>query len=166
MTSWMIGHYPIFKAAVSGAAVNDLVEQYTLGDGGLGRRITWGSPYAKPESLKKFVDQSPITYASKITTPTLITSDTGDVRVPHMQSFAMYRALRDNGVTVKFVAYPVSGHSPDDPVHGADVERRYVDWFSRYIGQSNTPRAATRDEVVGFVNRAAALVSKNGVACE
>ena len=166
MTSWMIGHYPIFKAAVSGAAVNDLVEQYTLGDGGLGRRITWGSPFSKPESLKKFVDQSPITYASKITTPTLIMSDTGDVRVPIMQSFAMYRALRDNGVPVKFVAYPVSGHSPDDPVHGADVERRYVDWFSRYIGQSNTPRAATRDEVVAYVNRAAALVSKNGVACE
>ena len=141
MTNWMIGHYPIFKAAVSGAAVNDLVEQYTLGDGGLGRRITWGSPYGKAESLKKYVEQSPITSASKIRTPTLIMSDTGDVRVPIMQSFAMYRALRDNGVPVKFIAYPVSGHSPEDPVHGADVERRYVDWFARYIGESSAPRA-------------------------
>jgi dipeptidyl aminopeptidase/acylaminoacyl peptidase len=166
MTSWMIGHYPVFKAAVSGAAVNDLVEQYTLGDGALGRRVTWGSPYSKPESLKKYIDQSPITYASKIKTPTLIMSDTGDVRVPIMQSFAMYRALRDNGVPVKFVAYPVGGHSPDDPVHAADVERRYVDWFSRYIGPSSTPRAATHAEVVDYVNRAASLVSKNGMSCE
>ena len=140
MTSWMIGHYDVFKAAVSGAAVNDLIEEYTLGDGGLGKRATWGSPFAKAESLKKYIDQSPITYASKIKTPTLIMSDTGDVRVPIMQSFAMYRALRDNGVPVKFIAYPVSGHSPDDPVHGADIERRYVEWFSRYLGGSNTAR--------------------------
>jgi hypothetical protein len=78
----------------------------------------------------------------------------------------MYRALRDNGVPVKFIAYPVSGHSPDDPVHGADVERRYVDWFTRYLGESNTPRAATHGEVAAYVGRAAALVGKNGASCE
>jgi dipeptidyl aminopeptidase/acylaminoacyl peptidase len=32
MTSWLIGHYDIFKAAVSGAAVNDLVHEYALSD--------------------------------------------------------------------------------------------------------------------------------------
>ena len=133
MTSWMIGHYPIFKAAVAGAAVNNLVDQYVLGDGGLGRRITWGSPFSGPENLKKYIDQSPITYAKNIKAPTLIMSDTGDVRVPITQSFEMYRALSDNGVPVKFIAYPVSGHSPEDPVHSADIQRRYVEWFSQYL---------------------------------
>ena len=33
MTSWMIGHYHIWKTAVSGAAVNDLIEEYDLSDG-------------------------------------------------------------------------------------------------------------------------------------
>jgi dipeptidyl aminopeptidase/acylaminoacyl peptidase len=133
MTSWMIGHYPIFKAAVSGAAVNNLVDQYVLGDGGLGRRLTWGSPFSGPDNLKKYIDQSPITYARNIKTPTLILSDTGDVRVPITQSFEMYRALSDNGVPVQFIAYPVSGHSPDDPVHGADIPRRYIEWFKKYL---------------------------------
>src|SRR5438067_6262145 len=32
MTSWLIGHYGVFKAAVSGAAVNNLVHEYTLSD--------------------------------------------------------------------------------------------------------------------------------------
>jgi dipeptidyl aminopeptidase/acylaminoacyl peptidase len=132
MTSWMIGHYPIFKAAVSGAAVNNLVDQYVLGDGGLGRRLTWGSPFSG-DNLKKYIDQSPITYVKNVKTPTLIMSDTGDVRVPIVQSFEMYRALSDNGVPVKFIAYPVSGHSPEDPVHSADISRRYVDWFSQYL---------------------------------
>jgi hypothetical protein len=69
-------------------------------------------------------------------------------------------------VPVKFVAYPVSGHSPEDPVHGADVERRYIDWFARYIGEANTPRAATHDAVVAYVGRAAALVAKSGASCD
>ena len=36
MTSWMIGHYHIWKAAVSGAAVNDLIDEYALADNGVG----------------------------------------------------------------------------------------------------------------------------------
>ena len=132
MTSWMIGHYPIFKAAVSGAAVNNLVDQYVLGDGGLGRRMTWGSPFTG-DNLKKYIEQSPITYAKNVKTPTLIMSDTGDVRVPIVQSFEMYRALSDNNVPVQFIAFPVSGHGPDDPVHQSEIDRRYIDWFKKYL---------------------------------
>jgi len=131
MTSWMIGHYPIFKAAVSGAAVNNLISSYVLGDSALGRRQTWGSPYTA-DNIKRYIEQSPITYASKIKTPTLILSDMGDVRVPAVESFEMYRALSDNGVETKFVAYPVSGHSPEDPIHQADIDRRYVEWFTAH----------------------------------
>ena len=133
MTSWMIGHYPIFKAAVSGAAVNNLVDQYVLGDNDRSRRLTWGSPYKGKDNIRKYVEQSPITYASDIKTPTLIMSDTGDVRVPVTQSYQMYRALRDNDVPVKFIAYPVGGHSPEDPLRSIDIEKRYVDWFARYL---------------------------------
>jgi dipeptidyl aminopeptidase/acylaminoacyl peptidase len=132
MTSWMIGHYPIFKAAVSGAAVNNLVDAYVLGDGGLSRRLTWGSPYTA-DNMKKYIEQSPITHAAKIKAPTLILSDTGDVRVPITQSFQMYHALKDNGVPVKFVAYPVGGHSPEDPAHQIDIDRRYVEWLAPYL---------------------------------
>ncbi len=132
MTSWMIGHYPIFKAAVSGAAVNNLIDQYNLGDSDRTRALTWGSPYVG-DNMKKYVEQSPITYAAKVKTPTLILTDTGDVRVPFTQSFQMYRALKDNGVTVKFIGYPVSGHFPEDPAHATDIEKRYVEWFSRYL---------------------------------
>ncbi|HEX7421295.1 MAG TPA: S9 family peptidase [Thermoanaerobaculia bacterium] len=134
MTSWMIGHYPtLFKAAVAGAAVNNLVDQYTLGDANVARAYAMGgSPYVG-DNMKKYIDQSPITYASKVKTPTLILSDLGDVRVPVTQSFQMYHALKDNNVPVKFIAYPVSGHSPEDPAHQSDIDHRYVDWFSQYL---------------------------------
>lgn len=134
MTSWMIGHYPtLFKAAVAGAAVNNLVDQYTLGDANVARAYAMGgSPYVG-DNMKKYIDQSPITYASKVKTPTLILSDMGDVRVPVTQSFQMYHALKDNNVPVKFIAYPVSGHSPEDPAHQSDIDHRYVDWFTQYL---------------------------------
>jgi len=133
MTSWLIGNYPTaFKAAVSGAAVNSMLDQYNLGDGNVQRATLWGSPY-KDENQKMYLDQSPITYASKVRTPTLILSNTGDARVPITQSFAMYRALRDNEVPTQFIAYPLSGHSPDDPVHQRDLDRRWMEWFARYL---------------------------------
>jgi dipeptidyl aminopeptidase/acylaminoacyl peptidase len=133
MTSWMIGHYPIFKAAVSGAAVNNLIDSYSLSDGNALRRYQYGGSPFVGDYVNIYREQSPITYAKNIKVPVLIMSDTGDYRVPITESYQMYHALKDNGVPVKFIAYPVTGHSPEDPVHAADILRRYVEWFSTYL---------------------------------
>lgn len=134
MTTWLIGNYPIFRAAVAGAPVTSWLDQYTLGDANVRRAYgLGGSPYTDPARMKLAIEQSPITYAPRVKTPTLIMSDTGDVRVPITQSFQYYHALRDNGVPVKFIAFPVAGHSPEDPVHLADITRRYVEWFAQYL---------------------------------
>jgi dipeptidyl aminopeptidase/acylaminoacyl peptidase len=139
MTSWMIGHYQIWKAAVSGAAVNSLVHAYNLADFNVTLRynvgtgpIGSGSPWTG-NNMQAYREQSPITFAAQIKTPTLILSDTADVRVPITQSYEMYHALKDNGVTVKFYAYPVPGHFPGDPVRTMDVYRRWVDWLDQYL---------------------------------
>jgi len=133
MTSWMIGHYHIWKAAVSGAAVNDLVAEATVSDG---NRVDYyamgGSPWVG-DNWKIYREQSPITYASQIKTPTLILCDTGDFRVPIVQSYEMYHALKDNGVTTQFFAYPVRGHFPSDPVRVEDVMTRWVGWINQYL---------------------------------
>jgi dipeptidyl aminopeptidase/acylaminoacyl peptidase len=91
-----------------------------------------GSPWKK-EYAKGYEEQSPITYAGAITTPTLIMHDTGDERVPITNSYAMYHALKDNGVTVKFIAIPTAGHDPSDPVHQSDIIRVSLDWFDQYL---------------------------------
>jgi dipeptidyl aminopeptidase/acylaminoacyl peptidase len=135
MTTWLLGNYPErWKAAVAGAAVTDWMDQYNLGDGNVrGGARFGGSPWTDAKRILSYREQSPISYASKIKAPTLILSDTGDHRVPITQSFELYHALRDNGVTTQFIAYPVSGHSPADPVHSRDVDRRWIAWFARYL---------------------------------
>lgn len=133
MTSWMIGHYHIWKAAVSGAAVNSMLEMYDLADGNVTERYSFGGSPWKGSFPKAYMDQSPITSATSISTPTLLMHDTGDARVPITNSYDMYHALKDNGVTVKFIAYPIPGHFPGDPVRVTDVYRRWIDWMDEYL---------------------------------
>lgn len=133
MTSWLIGHYQFWKAAVSGAAVNDLVHAYALSDFNVTERWSFGGSPWNGKLMAAYVAQSPITYASQIKTPTLILADTADERVPITQSYLMYHALKDNGVTVKFYAYPVPGHFPGDPIRSADVYRRWITWIDQYM---------------------------------
>jgi len=133
MTSWMIGHYHIWKTAVAGASVTDLVHAYNLSDFNVTQRYAFGgSPWAG-DFMKAYREQSPISYAASITTPTLILSDTADARVPITQSYFLYHAMKDNGVTVQFFAYPVPGHFPGDPVRTTDVYRRWIGWIDQYL---------------------------------
>ena len=133
MTSWLIGHYQIWKAAMAGAPVTDIYDEFNLSDGNVTVRYTFnGSPYVG-DNLKDYRAQSPITYASRMKTPTLIMHDTGDARVTVTQGYALYHALKDNGVPVKFIAFPVPGHFPGDPVRQMDVDRNWVEWMDKYL---------------------------------
>ena len=135
MTTWLLGNYPEkWKAAVAGAAVTDWLDQYNYGDANVRRAAAFGgSPYTDPKRMQQYLEQSPIYYVAKIKAPTLILSDTGDFRVPITQSYQLYHALMDNGIPTQFVAYPVSGHSPSDPVHSRDVDRRWIAWLGKYL---------------------------------
>jgi dipeptidyl aminopeptidase/acylaminoacyl peptidase len=133
MTSWLISHYHIWKAAVAGAAANSRADTYNLSDYNVIERFARGGSPWKKEYAKAYEEQSPITYAGAITTPTLILHDTGDPRVPIINSYALYHALKDNGVTVKFIAIPTAGHDPSDPVHQSDMFRAWLEWLDQYL---------------------------------
>jgi dipeptidyl aminopeptidase/acylaminoacyl peptidase len=148
MTSWLIGHYDIWKAAVTGASVTDLVDQYALADFNVQERFIFDgrSPFTA-ENMKDYVAQSPITYAARAKAPTLILSDTGDARVPVTQSYRLFHALKDNGVETRFVAFPVGGHFPGDPVRTRTVYRLWGDWMAEHLGASSETPAVPPDGV-------------------
>jgi dipeptidyl aminopeptidase/acylaminoacyl peptidase len=135
MTSWLIGHYQGWRGAVAGAAVTDLGDQYDLSDGNVGwKYFTGESPYT-PQGERLTREQWPITYIRNAKTPTLVLSTTGDVRVPVTQSYKLYRALTDLGVETRFIAYPVGGHGPGDPVRLMDWYTRWLDWIEAHDRQ-------------------------------
>ena len=134
-TAWLTTQFHNWRAAVAGAAIDDFVEDYA--DAGTGSGITkanfFGGPPYLGDHMKDYVAQSPITFAKDITTPTLIWSTTDDPVVPMVQSFAMYRALKDNGVPVRFVLYPASTHGPRDVVQAVDLSELWIGWLDKYM---------------------------------
>jgi dipeptidyl aminopeptidase/acylaminoacyl peptidase len=133
MTTWLAGHYPVWKAAVAGAAVTDWVEMYDLSDGNVTQsEATGASPYVG-DGMAVNRRQSPSSAMTKIRAATLIMCNTGDFRVPITQSFGLYRALKDNHVTTEFYAIPSGGHFPGDPLRQMDVYQRWVDWLQRFL---------------------------------
>src|SRR5439155_2959277 len=92
MTSWLIEHYHVWKAAVAGAAVTNLVDQYNMADFNLLERYGFSS-FASPwtgQALQAYRDQSPISYAVFCLKKKIILSDVRDARVTVTHSYELY----------------------------------------------------------------------------
>ena len=133
MTAWLTGHYGVWKAAVSGAALTDWVMDYTIAYYQMGDSYFMGGSPWLAKSADIWRAQSPIADAQNVKAPTLIMGDVGDGNVPLVNSYEWYHALRDNGVTVRFYAYPAHTHFPSDIDRQMDVMRRWVGWMRRYL---------------------------------
>jgi len=132
MTTWLIGHYTGWKAAMAGAAVIDLVDDYNLNDLSLFIRA-YGETLTFPKDLALMQEQSPGTYVDRMTTPLLLLSTTGDVRVPVTQSYKLYNALKERGRDVRMKLWPVAGHFPADPWRARDVDREWAAFFEERL---------------------------------
>jgi dipeptidyl aminopeptidase/acylaminoacyl peptidase len=134
MTSWLITHDARWKAAVSGAAVNDWIQYGAMTDAkSFTPEFIGAKPWSNSSLLSVYKSESPLTYADRVRTPTLILSDAGDFRVPTPLAYEFYHAVRATGTTVKFVIWPVNGHFPQDPVRAEDVYRQWEDWLVKYL---------------------------------
>lgn len=141
MTSWLIGNYPNeWTAAMAGAPVTDWEHQYNWGDGSIRQRYSFGGSPWVGDNAKRFKAQSPITYANKAKVPTLVMSNMEDFRVPPTQAFALYRALKDNGVETEFIGFTGRTHSSADPVNSRERNKLWLEWVKTHInGARVTP---------------------------
>ena len=133
MTTWLTGHYNVWKAAVAGAPLTDWVMDYTIAYYQTGDRYFFGSSPWTDAGWNIWREQSPITYVRNVKAPTLLMSDVDDANVPFVNAEEWYHGLRDNGVTVEFYAYPEPTHFPHDIVQTIDVYRRWVGWMEKYL---------------------------------
>jgi dipeptidyl aminopeptidase/acylaminoacyl peptidase len=133
MTAWMISKYHIWRAAVSGASVNDWITDYGTADDSLADvDLLHGSPFVG-RNAAEWRGVSAISYAADVTTPVLILSDVGDNRDPFATSSMYWRALRDNHKDATLRVWPISGHFPDDPVRIADIFHYWIDYIAQHF---------------------------------
>ena len=82
-----------------------------------------------------FEKASPIYYATRNRTPTLILHGKEDPRVHHSQSLELYRALKLLGqAPVRLVFYPGEGHGNARSAARLDYALRTLRWMEHYLG--------------------------------
>ena len=129
-TSWLIGQTNQFRAAVPQNAVTDLHVMWGLTD--IQSWTEWefgGRPW---EVLPALRDHSPLTFASRVKTPTLILHAANDRRCPLPMGVMYYRALKTSGVETEMVIYPDEGHPIKQLPHMEDVLQRVLAWFAKH----------------------------------
>lgn len=132
MTAWMISKYHVWRAAVSGASVDDWATDYGVADDSDSDvALFHRSPYiGDPAEWRR---ASAINYVRDVTTPVLILSDVGDNRDPLATSSMYWRALRDNHKDATLRVGPVDGHFPRDAVRTSDVFEHWIDYIARHF---------------------------------
>jgi dipeptidyl aminopeptidase/acylaminoacyl peptidase len=131
LTAWTITQTDIFKAAVMGAGLANLISDHGAGDIPAVNLLYYpGEPY---DHFDHYAARSPLKHVMKVKTPTLILHGENDARVHVTQGQEYYRALKTQGIPVQFVRYPREGHGIGERAHQIDVMRRIIDWFGRYL---------------------------------
>jgi dipeptidyl aminopeptidase/acylaminoacyl peptidase len=131
MTAWAVTQTDRFKAALMGAGICDFHSfhaQTNIPD--WDKRFIGADMLENPQAYR---ERSAITYASRVSTPTLIVHGEKDECVPVNQAYAFHRALRERAVPTELVVYPREGHGPRERKHLQDLEERMVRWFKQYL---------------------------------
>jgi dipeptidyl aminopeptidase/acylaminoacyl peptidase len=130
MAEWAITQTAVFKAAVTGAGMSNLISEFGTEKDPAYDEWFWSTPYEKPEG---FLNSSPFLYLKHAKTPTLILQGEADTTDPPGQSLELYRGLKHYGVPVELVLYPREPHGFQEAKHRVDMQKRVVDWFTQYL---------------------------------
>src|SRR5712692_7499751 len=125
MSEWAITQTDMFKAAVSGAGLANLISEYGTEQGPSYDEWFYGVPYER-EKVAGFLNSSPFVYLKDAKTPTLILQGDADLTDPLGQSQELYRGLKRYGVETEMVVYP------REP-HGFREEKHLLDRLSRIL---------------------------------
>ncbi len=135
LTCWAVGHTDRFKAAVPENPVTNWVSFYGVSDIGPWFAVEelGGAPHEIPEVYARC---SPITYAHRCKTPTLLIQGESDWRCPAEQSEQFYTVLKTNGCVAEMVRLPGSPHG--GAITGPAAVRQaqneaLLDWMQRWV---------------------------------
>ena len=134
MTSWIVGHTPRFKAALSERAVNHLVSAFGSSDAFWVFERQFGGPMW--EHVDEWLRMSPATYAREIETPLLVVHSESDLRCNVEQGEHLFTLLRLLGKEVEMLRFPAESHElsrSGSPVHRVQRFEAILEWFGRYL---------------------------------
>jgi dipeptidyl aminopeptidase/acylaminoacyl peptidase len=85
------------------------------------------------ENAATHIQYSPLYYANKVKTPTLIQHGDKDPRCPVGGAVLFYKALKSYGVPTVLEIYPEMGHSITDPLLYKRILTKNLEWFNKWL---------------------------------
>jgi dipeptidyl aminopeptidase/acylaminoacyl peptidase len=136
----------IFKAASVSAGVSDLVSSYNSLRAGQGVSAQFHAESGQGrmgislwQDHEKYIENSPILFADKVTTPVLIEHNRGDEAVPYTQGLEWFLALRRLNKKAWLVEYEKEGHGINNVANRYDFTQKLTQFFDYYLKGKKMP---------------------------
>jgi len=128
---WTITQTDRFKAASLGAMVSDWTSEYGPGFN-YDVRLWYigGTPWENPE---RYREMSPLTHVGNVTTPTLLLHGINDRTDTEPQSMMYFTALKDRGITTRYLKFPREPHGFREPRHQRTRDIEEIRWIQKYV---------------------------------
>ncbi len=145
-TLYMITQTQMFAAAMAGAPVVNMTSAY----GG----IRWGSGIARSgqyengqsriggslwETPMRYIENSPLFWLDKVTTPLFIMNNDADDAVPWYQGIETFVGMRRLGKEVYFIDYNNDVHNPASRANQKDIAMRMQQFFDNKLKGAPAP---------------------------
>jgi len=150
-TAFLVTQTNIFKAAIAGAPLTDMVSMYGSiywNTGGADQAIFESSQgrfkgnYA--DNYDAYIRNSPNFHAKNVKTPLVILSDDKDGAVDFNQGITYFNTLRQLGKDVILLEYVGENHGLARPINQKDYAMRQKDWFDHYLKGAPAPDWMTK----------------------
>jgi dipeptidyl aminopeptidase/acylaminoacyl peptidase len=131
LTTWAVTQTDRFRCAIAGASITNYESNYGVVSNREWQTTMFGSNVY--EDTERHRSRSPMTYVSRVKTPTLLVHGKEDTVAPPEQSIEFYTALRYFGVPTQLVLYPREPHGFRERAHVIDLYQRILAWIDTYL---------------------------------
>lgn len=145
--AWLITQTDMFKAAMAGAPVSNMISAY----GGIRWATGMSRIYQYEETQSRiggtiwdqtlrYIENSPIFHANKVNTPLLMMHNDADGAVPWYQGIEYFMALRRLDKPVWMLNYNDEAHNLTRWPNRVDLSHRMYDFFDHYLKGKPAPQ--------------------------
>ncbi len=150
-TAFLVTQTSIFKAAIAGAPLTNMVSMYAS--------VYWNTGNSDAsifedsqgrfkgnvaENTEAYIRNSPVFHAEKVKTPLIILADDKDGAVDFNQGITYYNTLAQLKKDVILLEYVGENHGLARPINMKDYAMRQKDWFDHYLKAAPAPDWMTK----------------------
>ena len=150
-TAFLVTQTNIFKAAIAGAPLTNMVSMYASvywNTGGSDAAIFEASQGRFKgnfiDNYEAYIRNSPVFHADKVKTPLIILADDKDGAVDFNQGITYYNTLSQLKKDVILLEYVGENHGLARPVNQKDYAARQKEWFDHYLMGASAPDWITK----------------------